>query len=187
MVANYILLDTSVLSEARRAEPDQSVVSFLLQLPDGALAVPEATIFELERGAANIGRTDPGRGERLRSWLDGLLATDVWVPPSDVQVRRLVARMSTTPELRSFWVALGDPPKMRFGCDPEIAATAITYGIPIATNDVGDFLRIHRHYPLPGLYCPIDKEWHVPPPDGWTIAQDKSIVRPNWHELIRPA
>jgi hypothetical protein len=34
----------------------------------------------------------------------------------------------------------------------------------IATNNVSDFLPIHRHVALPGLFNPFTGDWHIPPP-----------------------
>jgi hypothetical protein len=44
-----------------------------------------------------------------------------------------------------------------------IAAIAISRRAAVATGDVDDFLAIHRHFALPGLYDPFTGEWHVRP------------------------
>jgi toxin FitB len=186
MVAGFILLDTSVLSEARKEIPDQDVLGFLLQLPPGVLAVPEAAIFELERGALKKAKTDPVLGLAYSQWLDELLRTDIWLPPVNTDVRRLMARMASTPDLQRFWISKGEPPSMKFGCDPEIAATAIVYEMPIATCDVRDFLAIGKHFPIPGVYSPLDGRWHVPPLPGWELGEDGTFEPPEWRRMIRP-
>ncbi|WP_440657769.1 hypothetical protein [Ensifer adhaerens] len=183
-MADFILIDTSVLSEARRVTPDDDVIFFLRQIPPGAIAVPPAAIFELERGALNLAKTDPVRAEKFSKWLDGLLQTDVWLPPIDPHVKRLTARMAMTPELRRFWISNGTPPKMRFGCDPEIAAISIVHELPLASLDVSDFLLIDRHFPLPGLYSPKDGIWHVAPPEGWRIAECLGAGEDEWSAMI---
>jgi hypothetical protein len=94
--------------------------------------------------------------------------------------------MTMEPELSRFWMDPGDEPKMRFGCDPEIAATAIVHGLPVASTDVGDFLKIHRHFPLPGLYCPIGGRWHVEPPAGWSLGETFGASERDWRKLIGP-
>lgn len=186
MAANFILLDTSVLSEARKVEPNEDVLAFLLQIPPGALAVPEAAVFELERGALNKAKSDPVLGMAFSSWLDELLLTDIWLPPTNSAVRRLVARMTMKAELQGFWISKSDPPTMKFGCDAEIAATAIVYGLPIATCDLKDFLMINRHFPISGIYSPLDGEWHVSPSPGWELGDDESFLSPEWRRMIRP-
>lgn len=55
------------------------------------------------------------------------------------------------------------------GCDPEIAATGIIYGLPIASTDVTDFLRIRRSFPIPvcTLQLPADG-MSIHPMDGFS-------------------
>jgi predicted nucleic acid-binding protein len=188
VATNFILLDTSVLTEARKTDEklNDDLVFFFRQVPAGALAVPHAAIFELQRGACNIGRRDPLREQLYNDWLDQLLATDIWLPPVDVSVRRLLAKMTMDTELSSFWISQSRKPKMMFGCDPEIAATAIVHGLPIASTDVHDFLRIHRKFPLPGLYSPVSGKWHVDPPDGWYLGENIEPDERDWHSTIGP-
>ncbi|WFU10302.1 hypothetical protein QA646_05440 [Rhizobium sp. CB3090] len=186
-MANFILLDTSVLSEARRTEPDEDVIFFLDQIPPASIAVPPTAIFELERGALNLSRTDPVRGAKLSKWLDELLKTDIWIPPVDSEVKRLLASMATVPEFARFWRSHGDPPRLEFGCDPEIAAVAIVYGMPLATQDVGDYLKISSRFRLPGLYCPRDGVWHVRPDNRWRIPEELSSSGLDWRRMIAPA
>ncbi|MBY3215877.1 type II toxin-antitoxin system VapC family toxin [Rhizobium laguerreae] len=188
MAVDFILVDTSVLSEARKMidELDENIVFFLRQIPAGALAVPIAAIFELQRGASMIAITKPAKARAYESWLDRLLETDIWLPPVDVRVRRLLAEMTVVPELSRFWLDRSKDPKLRFGCDPEIAATAIVYSIPLASTDVTDFLAINRHFPLPGLYCPIGGRWHVPPPAGWNLGESLGRHERDWRRVIGP-
>lgn len=188
MASNFILLDTSVLTEARKTEDklNDDIVFFMRQIPAGALAVPHAAIFELQRGAINVGRKHPAKERAYTAWLDRLLETDIWLPPVDVDVRRLLAEMTMTPDLEDFWVSSADRPKMKFGCDCEIAATAIIYEIPIASADVTDFMRIHRSFPLPGLYSPITGKWHVEPPEGWFLGENLDPDEMDWHSVIGP-
>lgn len=188
MAVDFILVDTSVLSEARKARErlNDDIVFFLRQIPVGALAVPYAAIFELQRGASIIAKTKPSRGRAYSAWLDKLLETDIWLPPANVEVIRLLANMTEVPGLGHFWIDPGDAPKMRFGCDPQIAATAIVHQIPIASTDVSDFMKIHRHFPLPGLYCPIGGRWHIPPPDGWSLGENFGPRDRDWRRVIGP-
>ncbi len=167
MQTAYMLLDTSVLSSARGKAPEETVVRFLRSLPRGSIAVPAFTVFELERGLRMLQLVNGERAQPLLDWLDGLLATDVFIPPVTVDIWRLLARMTLVPALSRFWIDPSDQPQMRFGCDPGLAAIAIHYGIPIATRDVRDFMLIHRHFPLPGLYEPHSCQWHVEPTDDW--------------------
>ncbi len=176
MNGSYFLLDTSVLSEARCAEPVEEVVSFLRGLPRGAVAVPTWAIFELERGGQMLRLVNEERARPLLGWLDDLLETDIYVPPIGAEVHRLVARMSIVPELRRFWSASGGSQKMRFGSDPGIAAVAIEYGMPIATRDTRDFMLIHSHFPLPGLYDPFHERWLIDPASEWKSKFDRACA-----------
>lgn len=137
MPCDFMLLDTSVLSEARRAVPVQKVVSFLRPFLTKRSLSPLPAIFELERGARELMRRDRTEGSIYLSWLENLIWTRVYIPPATMEICRLTALMATLPELRSFWRDEDDE-RLQFGIDPAIAATSIYYGIPIATRDVRD-------------------------------------------------
>ncbi|WP_172724356.1 type II toxin-antitoxin system VapC family toxin [Neorhizobium tomejilense] len=176
MSSGHMLLDTSVLSAARGNAPEAKVRQFLLALPLGSIAIPMCSVFELERGARNLQHHDRQRAAGLLSWLDDLLSTDIFLPPVTVDIWRLYARMTLVPALRKFWVHNGDPPGMRFGCDPGVAAISIHYGMPIATRDVRDYLLINSFFPIPGLYDPHLGQWFVDPAPTWraTLQEDPS-------------
>jgi hypothetical protein len=94
--------------------------------------------------------------------------------------------MTTVSDLSGFWLDRAKDPRLRFGCDPEIAATAIVHGLPLASTDVTDFMRIHQHFPIPGLYCPIGGRWHVPPPEGWSLGESIGRHERDWRTVIGP-
>lgn len=176
MQCDFLLLDTSVLSEARRAVPVGEVIDFLRSLPDEAIAVPLPAIFELERGARELMRRDRTEGSIYLSWLEKLIWTRVYIPPATVEIWRMMALMATVPHLRSFWRDADDN-RLQFGIDPAIAATSIHYGIPIATRDVKDYMRIHEHFPLPGVYEPYQDRWVVSPPPGYKLLRGDPALR----------
>ncbi len=65
------LLDTTVLSEARKRAPDPAVARWLDAVPEGDLAISVLTLGEIERGIARL-RDAPAR-RRLEAWFeDGL-------------------------------------------------------------------------------------------------------------------
>ena len=66
------LLDTNILSETRRKEPDQGVIDFLSAAEPSALYVSVLTLGELRKGVALKKRTDPDTAKRLGHWVDGL-------------------------------------------------------------------------------------------------------------------
>jgi predicted nucleic acid-binding protein len=170
-----MLLDTSVLSAARGNEPEVKVRQFLRALPVRSIAIPMYSVFELERGACLLQHHDRQRSAALLSWLDDLLSTDIFLPPVTVDVWRLYARMTLAPALRKFWIHNGDPPGMRFGCDPGVAAISINYGMPIATRDIRDYMLINDHFPLPGLYDPHLGRWFVDPSPSWRSALRQDV------------
>ncbi|API50644.1 hypothetical protein BMW22_02445 [Rhizobium leguminosarum] len=163
----HILLDTSVLSEARGPKPVEEVKRFLASLPDRIVAVPAPAVFELERGGQMLSKVNPERARPLLAWLDRMLETNVYVPEMDSAVSRLIAQMATVPRFRRFWASSDPDDDLRFGCDPAIAAIAIRYGMPIVTRDILDFMFINEEFPLPGLYEPVKRRWFVEPADQW--------------------
>ncbi len=171
----HLLLDTSVLSEARGTNKSEEVKRFLRSLPDEAVAIPLPAIFELERGARLLARNDPDRAEGLIAWLDRLLATKPYVPPMTTEVTRLIAGMTTIPNLERFWRTTKHK-SLRFGCDPAIAAIAIHYRMPIISRDIRDFMVIHESFPLPGLYDPLVRRWHVPPLHEWHFTPSDELA-----------
>jgi predicted nucleic acid-binding protein len=163
----HLLLDTSVLSEARGTNKSEEVKRFLRSLPDEVVAIPMPAIFELERGAQLLARTNPDRAEGLVAWLDRLLATEPYVPLVTAEVTRIIAKMATIPKLERFWRTTKHDEPLRFGCDPAIAAISIHYEMPIVSRDIRDFMVIHEYFPLPGLYDPLVRRWHVTPQLNW--------------------
>jgi predicted nucleic acid-binding protein len=173
MQEDFMLLDTNVLSEARNEQPSLDVIRFLLRLRRGSIALPLPAIFELERGAQMLMPHDPETAWRRIAWLEGLLKRDVFIPEWNTRTIRLYAQMSNVPRLRHFWETDAEGRRMNFGCDPAIAAISIVHEIPVATSNIKDFLQIHRHFPLPGLFSPTTSEWHVDPPDDWDVLSDE--------------
>lgn len=172
----HVLLDTSVLSDARGPNPVKEVQNFLASLPDHIVAIPAPAIFELERGGHLLSQVNPERARPLLSWLDKMLGTNVHVAQLDSAASRLVARMATVPRFRRFWASgnLGDD--LRFGCDPAIAAIAIRYQMPLITRDTQDFMAIHEEFPLPGIYEPVKRKWFVEPKRSWEFSEKKDAT-----------
>jgi len=66
------LLDTNVLSETRRKQADDRVISFLTATDPSALYLSVLTLGELRKGVALKKESDPDAAKRLGSWVDGL-------------------------------------------------------------------------------------------------------------------
>lgn len=66
------LLDTNILSETRRKQPDQRVIAFLTATEPSALYISVLTLGELRKGVALKKRSDPDSAKKLAEWVDGL-------------------------------------------------------------------------------------------------------------------
>lgn len=154
------LVDTNILSETQKQRPKQNVRRWLFDT--APVAIPYPVIGEIEWGIASRARHDPEGAAALREWFDRLLATVHYFPAMTPEVAKLEARMMELPALTNLWFSQAGSRRRAPGRDLCIAAVAIEHHLPIATLDVWDFQRIHKHFPLPGLYNPESDEWAVP-------------------------
>ena len=88
------LVDTMVLSEARRREPDPAVVAWLRSTPEADLSISVLTLGEIESGIARL--ADPVQRRRLQAWLEDELRPRFGerVLPVDADVAAIVDRRS---------------------------------------------------------------------------------------------
>lgn len=120
-----VLLDTNILSEARRTAGHPAVRQFLLEADDADLFLSVITLGEIARGIAKL---DPGTHQaELERWLDDtehLFAARILPINRDVAVRwgRLTDQCARKGE------ALGQ-------ADGLIAATAMEYGLAVVTRN----------------------------------------------------
>lgn len=126
---NY-LLDTNVLSELRRPEPDLRVVAWLDEIEEDRLYLSVITIAELARGIALMpaGR----RQSDLADWLE-----------IDLQLRFGARLVAIDAETAFVWGGLMADSK-RTGrnlsvMDGWIAASAMRHDLSVATRNVRDF------------------------------------------------
>ncbi|WP_192443788.1 PIN domain-containing protein [Ensifer sp. ENS05] len=181
-----ILLDTNLIAEAQKPRPHPDVAAWFASLEGSMISIPFPTIFETEYGIRLKQPEDPQRALRLLVWLEGLLSTDYHYPEITVDVARLYARMAACPPLKHFWYPDLSPDnkrrRVKFGCDPMIAAISICHKTPIASLNVRDFLAVDEYFPVPGLYNPASRAWAIDPPVGWsfrTNANDDAEARTN--------
>jgi predicted nucleic acid-binding protein len=157
------LLDTNVVSEFGRARPNPELMAWLETVDTGDLGIPLNVLCEIQRGVVRIGRIDPCRASEIGRWFDGILGSaETNVVRPDRATALLFAEMAETPALREFFTPKPKG-KVQLGDDPAIAALAISVDATVVTFDTDDFLRIHAHFPLPGLYHPGRAEWVVDP------------------------
>lgn len=122
-----VLLDTNVLSELVRPEPDDRVTAYVRGLEAPLLSV--LTLHELTFGAAHV--RDPARRERLAAWLDTVRTRFAGrVVEIDSDVAEVAGR------IRAMADHAGRPTD---AIDALIAACAMVRGAAVATRNVRDF------------------------------------------------
>lgn len=129
MTPRGFLLDTNVVSETLRPEPDARVVAWL-RAHETKAWLSVVTIGELEAGLRRA--PDPKRAATLRAWLDSVLVPQFASRLLDVDLdvaRRWGERTATA---RAAGTPVG-------AIDALIAATAARHGLAVATRDVRGF------------------------------------------------
>ena len=125
-----IVLDTSVLSELMRPEPDERVVRWVDQFPYGEVFITAVTASELRYGVARLPAGQ--RKELLAARVTELLTEDFdeQIMPFDHLAAEHYADIAAAREGR------GNPMTM---ADAQVAATCRRYGASLATRHVKDF------------------------------------------------
>jgi toxin FitB len=119
------LLDTNVVSEIRRKEPNAGVVAWFDSVPSSELYVSVLVVGEIRQGIERLGRRDPAQAEVFERWLGQLI---------DVYTDRIVP---VTPEIADVWGRLNVPDPLPV-VDGLLAATAIAHGWTLVTRNVND-------------------------------------------------
>lgn len=123
------LLDTNVLSETRRKQPDQRVISFLTKIDPSALYFSVLTLGELRKGVAMKSRSEPEIARQLGEWVDGLEFSFA---------DRIV---SVDAAMASLWGRLSAE-RPRPVIDTLLAATASVHGMTLVTRNTADIADI---------------------------------------------
>ena len=156
------LLDTDVVSNFRRPRPSQQLLDWARSLDAEELKISTITMFEIQVGAEIVARQDRDYATRLSGWLDAfVLSGRFGLVLPDVAVMRVYARMFADPALKSFVFPDARSKQPKSGADLILAATAIQYGLVVATGNTEHFRRIHTRYKLPGLYNPLLDKWTI--------------------------
>lgn len=130
MSQSNLLLDTCVLSEFAKRQPDASVVSWLNAQLEDRLYISVITIGELKHG---VERLPPSvRRERLDRWL----AYDILERFNGRIVTVDTVIMLRWGELRAQLEAKGRPMQP---IDSLIAATALAHDLDLVTRNIDDF------------------------------------------------
>jgi predicted nucleic acid-binding protein len=123
------LLDTNVLAETRKRQPDTGVIEWITATPSDRLHVSVLTLGEIEQGVARIrDRGDHQRAAALERWLREMEAGFAdRILPVTLPVASAWGRQ---PHVQPLPVV-----------DALIAATARVNGLTVVTRNVKDFQR----------------------------------------------
>lgn len=121
------LVDTNVLSELRRREPDARVVGWMTWRPASTLYLSVLTLGELRKGIAGLPAGE--RRQRLADWLEADLPAYFAgrILPIDAAVADRWGRL------------LAEAGRPLPAIDSLLAATAITHGLTLVTRNTRDF------------------------------------------------
>jgi predicted nucleic acid-binding protein len=121
------ILDTKVVSELRKAKKaHQNVKKWARPLPSASLYLSVISVLELEIGILLIERRDKEQGAILRAWMDRHV-----LPTFSGRILAIDTAVAQCATLRV--------PNPRPDRDALIAATALVYGLTVATRNVADF------------------------------------------------
>lgn len=122
------LLDTNIISEAKRPQPDANVLAWLTQQPLSSTYISVLSLGELEEGISLLGETT--RALELRRWLGSLRAA---YGGRILSVDEAVA--STCGHLRAGAKRQG---RAVPAIDALLAATALTHDLTLVTRNIND-------------------------------------------------
>ena len=119
------LLDTNVVSELRKRDPDPHVLAWFGQVRSEHMFLSVLTLGEVRRGIERMRRKDERQAEQLEKWLSGLL----------LAFRDRVAHIDA--EVAEEWGRLNVPNRIPV-IDGLIAATANIRGWTLVTRNTSD-------------------------------------------------
>jgi toxin FitB len=121
-----ILLDTVVLSELRKAQPDASVLAYLKSQAPDSVFLSAMTIGEIEAGIERQRSSNAEFADKLAQWLAAM----------ELQFARSI--LPVTPTVAKLWGRLCVQTGNK-GVDNLIAATALVHHLTIVTRNVKHF------------------------------------------------
>jgi hypothetical protein len=139
------LIDTNVISELRRKQPDANVVAWFAVRPVQSIFLSVLTLGEIRKGIESLGNAsvDPVRRQALADWLEVDLPTfflgrvlSVDLPVSDRWGHLQAQARRPLPAIDSL-----------------LAATALHHNLSLVTRNARDFA---------GFGLNVINPWHVP-------------------------
>ena len=121
------LLDTNVISETARSNPNKAVIAWLDRAPGEALYVSVLTLGEIRKGIETV--ADGKRRERLRLWLEHEL-------PGWFEERVLAIDLAVADRWGRLVAEVGRPVAT---IESLLAATALHHELWLVTRNAGDF------------------------------------------------
>lgn len=123
--ADRYLLDTNVISEVRKSQPNSRVRGFLAQTDTRLLFLSVLTIGELRRGAEKPRLNDPEYSRTLHEWVDYIESIyKEQILPIDITTARIWGELSAT--------------RSRPIVDTLLASTSMAHGLIFVTRNVID-------------------------------------------------
>ena len=119
------LLDTNILSETRKKQASDRVMSFLSAAEPSALFISVLSLGELRKGVALKIRSDADSAKRLGAWVDGL---EYSFGERILGVDAAIARQ---------WGELSAQ-RSRPVVDTLLAATALVHKLTLVTRNISD-------------------------------------------------
>jgi hypothetical protein len=119
------LLDTNVLSETRKKEAEQGVISFLSGVEPSALYLSVLSLGELRKGVALKKKSDPDAAKKIAAWVDGV---ELSFADRVLGINAATARV---------WGELSAQ-RSRPVIDTLLAATAMVHELTFVTRNTGD-------------------------------------------------
>ncbi len=119
------LLDTNILSETRKKQADERVMSFLSAAEPSALFISVLSLGELRKGVALKIRSDADAAKRLGAWVDGLeFSFGERILGVDAAIARQWGELSAQ--------------RSRPVVDTLLAATALVHKLTLVTRNISD-------------------------------------------------